>query len=613
MGVKGLWKIVDKKCSPKSCTLQQFSNKTLVIDASIWSWQFSKGFAGRSNSLVIKALLKRICSLLINRIKVIFVFDGSLITPLKQKTLQERLRKREEGKQKYEKLLRKYLLNNLIEGKQMDSKTSESLPVNEEIEIKELSSDEIQIKELSSDEIEIEELSSDEFIFSDLGSSSDSQSPTQSELNSFHSNTNSYDHKNVLNSIDQIQSFLQKAAMKGGFKRSEKLPKRFARDFGKKFKFVKNSNTFGYSIQKENEEELIEVPIQLNNELLFEEIFENKVELQDTERESPVVELDLQIIRKKFQSNEQDNIPIENHEIILKEVDSEIEKMEHSVTQETIEKFTSNSDSRLLDISLEESKLFKIEDKYTENSLVDSTEELASDFVSPKEDSNSSSILTEPQIYKDILIKPTEQLPSKSTLESLLKQSANPGFELRNEFKYLLDILGIPWIEAEGDAEIVCTAIQNAGLADFVVSDDNDALLFGASRIIRHLFHSKKAAQLYDSDVIPFNRSQLIMFAYLLGSDYSSNVTGIGPIKATNIVSECKNISDFLNQSTSLDSKFTKDLFDFYFNSSNQIKLETQLQQKPIDIPKLIRFMHDHANWPHHQTIEFIKPILEMK
>ena len=32
-GIKGLWKIIDKKCIPKSCTLQQFSNKNLIIDA----------------------------------------------------------------------------------------------------------------------------------------------------------------------------------------------------------------------------------------------------------------------------------------------------------------------------------------------------------------------------------------------------------------------------------------------------------------------------------------------------------------------------------------------------------------------------------------------------
>jgi DNA excision repair protein ERCC-5 len=57
-----------------------------------------------------------------------------------------------------------------------------------------------------------------------------------------------------------------------------------------------------------------------------------------------------------------------------------------------------------------------------------------------------------------------------------------------DEVKFLLSIFGIPWVEAPGESEAQCAYLEHLRLVDFVVTDDSDAFLFGAKRVIKGLF-----------------------------------------------------------------------------------------------------------------------------
>lgn len=600
MGVNSLWQVISKKYTPKSCTLQQFSGKTLVVDASIWAWQFSKGFAGKPNSLMIRSLLKRICSLLVNRIKIIFVFDGLIVSPLKRKTLQERMRRRENVQQKYTKLLRRHLLNRLIE-----TKGNYNSEVQQEITEQSLS-DELALSD--------EQSPSDEPTLSDSELSSSSESLNgkhKSELCSFHKDANHFDNVNIQYSIEQIQTLLQKALAKENSPQNRKRSKRLARNFQKKYKFVKNTNRFGFTLQNESEEEeLVNVPIRSNNQLSFEQIFENR-ELKNTaevynEIRREICNIDTVSKDFPYENTDERSSEIIDEQMSTKLNEEKINEVHHETSNSQIffdiDMPNNNLDKVLLDGTPEEGNTFK-----------ESTQVAISNSAAETDtfDSASMSSLTDKLQASPIRTISINQSVSEATLESLLKQSANLDFELKNEFKSLLDILGIPWIDADGDAEIACVSIQQAGLADFVVTDDNDAMLFGASRIIRHLFHSKKIAQLYEVREIPFTRLQLIMFAYLLGSDYSVGEVGIGPVKASEIVLECRTIQEF--QDRSHIAQFSEELFDFYLHSSARTKIRHQLQARPIDVPRLLKFMQNHADWTYQQTLNFINPILVIK
>merc|ERR1719197_999015 len=112
--------------------------------------------------------------------------------------------------------------------------------------------------------------------------------------------------------------------------------------------------------------------------------------------------------------------------------------------------------------------------------------------------------------------------------------------EMVEDCKQLLQLFGVPYVEAPYEAEAQCAALQMAGLADGVVSDDSDVLLFGATTVFRHMFRSEKYLERYDATLIDtvcgLQRDDLIELALLLGSDYTEGVHGIGHVRATELI-----------------------------------------------------------------------------
>ena len=60
--------------------------------------------------------------------------------------------------------------------------------------------------------------------------------------------------------------------------------------------------------------------------------------------------------------------------------------------------------------------------------------------------------------------------------------------EMYEEAKRLLGLFGVPYVEAPEEAEAQCAQLESAGLVDGVVTEDSDALLFGARVVYKHLF-----------------------------------------------------------------------------------------------------------------------------
>lgn len=75
------------------------------------------------------------------------------------------------------------------------------------------------------------------------------------------------------------------------------------------------------------------------------------------------------------------------------------------------------------------------------------------------------------------------------------------------ECQELLQLFGIPYIIAPMEAEAQCAWLEEQGLVDGVVTDDNDALLFGASHVFRHFFKGAPFGWLAQS-IVPGRESR---------------------------------------------------------------------------------------------------------
>lgn len=105
----------------------------------------------------------------------------------------------------------------------------------------------------------------------------------------------------------------------------------------------------------------------------------------------------------------------------------------------------------------------------------------------------------------------------------------------------LLAALDVPVVEAPAEGEAQAAHMAKRGDADYVGSEDYDALLFGAPLTLRQLT-SKGDPELMDLEATlashDLTLEQLIDAAILIGTDFNEGVPGIGPKTAISAIAE---------------------------------------------------------------------------
>ena len=132
--------------------------------------------------------------------------------------------------------------------------------------------------------------------------------------------------------------------------------------------------------------------------------------------------------------------------------------------------------------------------------------------------------------------------------------------DLVDDAKRLLDLLGIPWVQAPSEGEAQAAYMARQGHVWASNSKDYDSLLFGAPRLIRFLSISGRewlpskgrarrvCPELIDLekflDHLGINREQLIDLGILVGTDFNDGIKGVGPKTALKLVREHGRIED---------------------------------------------------------------------
>lgn len=121
---------------------------------------------------------------------------------------------------------------------------------------------------------------------------------------------------------------------------------------------------------------------------------------------------------------------------------------------------------------------------------------------------------------------------------------------VKDSAKELLTALGIAWIQAPSEGEAQASFMSQNGDVTYAVSQDYDSLLFGCQTLVRNITISGKrkirgrVINLYPERLVLSNvlacvgltREELIQAALLIGTDYNSGVSGVGPKTAVKIV-----------------------------------------------------------------------------
>jgi flap endonuclease-1 len=158
---------------------------------------------------------------------------------------------------------------------------------------------------------------------------------------------------------------------------------------------------------------------------------------------------------------------------------------------------------------------------------------------------------------EEALIRYEEALKEGKIEEARMYAQATSRLKdyMAEDSKKLLDLMGVPWVQAPSEGEAQAAHLVKRGDADYCASQDYDSLLFGAPRLIRNVTISgrrKLPSKNVFIEVVPevvelhevlkecgIAYEQLIDIGILIGTDFNPDgIKGLGPKTALKLIKE---------------------------------------------------------------------------
>lgn len=230
--------------------------------------------------------------------------------------------------------------------------------------------------------------------------------------------------------------------------------------------------------------------------------------------------------------------------------------------------------------------------------------------------------------------KKFEKAKEKADEELMKKYAARTSRltdDMIEEAKKLVEAFGLPVIEAPSEAEAQASLIVKNGDAFAIATNDADALLFEAPRIVRNVNMAgkkKKANKLSFETINPdliilednlkhlgISQEQLIALAMLIGTDYNmGGVKGVGPKNALKLVKKHENNFDALFKEAKWNEHFEfswEEIFDLIKNIP--VDKNYKLEWKNTDEDKIMKLLVDEHDFSEERVRSQIEGLVKVK
>jgi flap endonuclease-1 len=145
--------------------------------------------------------------------------------------------------------------------------------------------------------------------------------------------------------------------------------------------------------------------------------------------------------------------------------------------------------------------------------------------------------------------------------------------------KYLLKLMGIPYINATDDAEALCVALQYNGLVDYIYTEDTDAIVYSSAYICKNVEYNPIILRQSKKNINSFvvidvkeilkelnmTSESFIDLCILCGCDFCKGIPGIGPIKGLNYMKKYGGIENMLEK------ECIEDTEEFKYNDARNL------------------------------------------
>lgn len=227
---------------------------------------------------------------------------------------------------------------------------------------------------------------------------------------------------------------------------------------------------------------------------------------------------------------------------------------------------------------------------------------------------------------KEEAVKKYEEALARGDLEAarMYAQATSVLTEdMVNQAKRLLDLMGIPYVQAPSEGEAQAAYMAKKGDVFACGSQDYDSLLFGAPRLVRNIsitgrrklprknvYIEVKPELIVLDEILKdlgISREQLIDIAILVGTDYNpEGIKGIGPKKALALIKQYGSLEKALKYipgaSFPVDPMEIKEIF-----LKPQVTDSYEVKWRQPDVEGVVRFLcgeHDFSESRVRKAVE---------
>lgn len=214
-----------------------------------------------------------------------------------------------------------------------------------------------------------------------------------------------------------------------------------------------------------------------------------------------------------------------------------------------------------------------------------------------------------PRDAEEVLLFVTEKLVKVE------QQAIGINNDHKTMTRSLVKAMGLPYIQADGEAEALCSSMAFNGVVDGVISRDTDTLAYGCPFLLKEI--KKGIAEIvYLKDVLDaleLSKQEFVNMCICFGCDYNKNMPGIGPAKVYPAIKKHKSIKEWKEDSPELPFhilKWKRCLEIFRPYSKSYITDKCQIKKRPFD-PVVLDKLFTETN--SRYTSDFVKGVLEGK
>ncbi len=212
-----------------------------------------------------------------------------------------------------------------------------------------------------------------------------------------------------------------------------------------------------------------------------------------------------------------------------------------------------------------------------------------------------------------------DQEDLRKELEIQIKQTQKKCINITREdvdnLKKSFDIMGVKYIQADCEADLICCKLYKKGIVDACLSNDMDFLPSGCGILLRNYNNSNKVLEYnlkYILQILNFTYDQFVDFCVLCGCDYTCKIPKLGCETAYKYIKAHGNIEKILELYCGENKKF-KLPTNFEYSKARDLIKSTEVEinydiinnnfVKPeiLNIDNEIRFLEDNTNFSRKQ------------